>query len=600
MTQKPREPKAGSDLAYAQDAELLITGNQEREPEQAPRDYQAHVGPSFDPYEDDPEARAVALLPLLGDAEAGLVPFASLRTGEEKLDFLLALPEPAKVVQALRADEFVFLAQDVGINDAPELLTLASPRQLQALADMDGWRGEAVDSTAILRWQAAAESAGYDTARRFVAAQEDGLLCLTLGQHVRAIPVHDGVDQEIPDDVEVFDSPDGSFKLLAKPDDGNLADVRRLVALLYDIDLLRARAVIKGLYWELPAQLQDDLADLRAARLRDLGFDNKDEALTLYAYADPHAFKRTLAEKLAGPLRDSANELAGDRVGMALQAAGRGGLMATALLHLPPAEVARVQTALQRLVYRVQSARALVVGNVEELPLWARHAVQTATMGLEHCSDGDVAVAAQVLRHASLDELFTAGHSLVVIEVHRARRLRRSLGGEAGPALLRAEDAGLLRAMLRALPAVPDGEALRPVASLAELGQIRTSLQRMQALVDTVAPQGVVAALLPAGTTIQQLLATALAWRALGQPPSAQPFDEAAVRALAGTCFVRGRWKPEVRGHLQQGPEALRAEIVAALQSLEDDYANLDATGEIDLRFVGSAVLLQRVTLTVD
>ncbi len=580
MTRLPAPDPAGQ--RSVDTADSVAGGDDDR--------YVPRVGPALDPYDDQPELRQLVLSPLVASTAQGPL------TASERLDVVLALPEPRAVVQALSADEFVLWAKEIGGGDCGELLALASPRQMQACVDLDAWRDDELDTASIFAWLALAAEHGPETAEKFVAAQEDGLLCLALAQHIRALPVHDEVDNELPDDAEVFDSPDGAFKLIAQLDDPELPWVRRMVAVLFGLDMLRARAIIKGLYWELPAQLDDDLRDLRAARLRDLGFEPRPVAQQLYTYRDPYAYKRELLAQISGTggvgvavARPYAGHAFAVKTGLALYATTMPPLLGQAMALLEPHEKDRVQLGLLRLAYRVQSARAVAPSEVAELAHWSRHAMQTAALGLQFAADGDLALAAVILGSAAVDDLFTVAHGLVVIEVHRAKRLRTALGGKLE--VLDGADAELVHGLLARFPGMP-----HPIGTPQELQQVQQRLVALDALVALFGASGGAALDVPSDTKWSTLLATALAWRALGQPPSLQPLDLAALRALCGTCFARGQWRLEVRMQLEQtaqgGPTL--PWVQTALQRLAEDYAGLDPAGEIDLRFVGEAVLLRR------
>ncbi len=581
------------------DDDEIVREIPEAQPGEDDHQYAPRVGQAADPYADDPQARALALAPLFDSDEARTL-WTVGGDGAARLELLLDQPDPAAVVQALPPQDFAWLVRDVGENDAPELLALASPRQLQAVVDFSAWRGPGLHGDAVLTWLAVAEAAGLEVAERFVVAQEDGVLCLALLEHLRAIPDHAEVEAELPDDGEVFLSPDGAFRLIADPADPLLPAARRLVDLLFAHDLLRARAVTKGLYWELPAQLADDVEQSWTARMEELGLHSPVEARAIYAYRDPLAWQRSLERNVAEgalPLPDTAAPAAAvGQFGLAVASARQPPLFAQAMARLTAAEAARVATAAQVLAYRAHAANAASIGHIEELPRWSRHALTTVALALHHGCGGDVGVAADLLRAWPLADLFAVGHSLVVIQVHRARRLRTALGGEAGVALLAADDATFLRNLLGRLPLVQDGPTWRPVETPADLAALAQRLADLEALQQILAPTGAGWRLdaLPKGASLQMLLATALAWRALGQPPSQQPLDAAAVRALVGTAFARGRWRADVRLALAAGPEALRPAVTAALDALEAELGSLDAAGAIDLRFIGDVVLLAR------
>lgn len=620
-----------------EDDDLQELGEVQGLGESGERDYVAHVGASWDPYEDNPQGRRVALQPLLGGTaehthEAGGLarPPAALISGSgaEKLDYLLSLPDPKASIQALAAEEYTFLVKGIGLNDAGPLLALASPRQLQACIDMDAWSGDDVDAEAFLTWYSAAREAGEDTPEKLVAAQEDGLLCRVLQQKLRAIPNHPDVEQEIPDDMDAFDSPDGSAKLLCDPDDDGAAVAKQLLETLFRIDLLRARAVLKGMYWEVPAQLTQDLEQSRAGRLYDAGFAPREEALKLYDYRDPHAYAEQLRQTWRGAGDHQPDQLRsylpdGDEpplLGIALPSDGfEGNFLAKVLGAMAPAEAERLQLGLVRLAYRVQAARAPGIASVEELADWGRHALQTAAMGLEHLSGGDVAYAALLAQVEAPADLFAAGHSLVVIEHHRARRLRSALGGQAAISLLEPADAALVRALLNPQPAVPSAAALdgslpgdrRPVRSLAELAAVRQRLKALQVSVDLVArlaggAMAEAAALCPPGRAarLSTLLNTAIAWHLLEGRAALRPLDAGHLREFLGQALQDGQVRPELRRALQAGLlsradrsdeeiEALTGMVDAALDRLADELGGLAAMGLLDPRYVGDALLIQ-------
>lgn len=605
--------------------------------ESGEREYLAHVGASWDPYEDNPQGRRAALQPLLGQTtgsghEVGALarPPAALISGSgaEKLDYLLSLPDPKGSIQALAAEEYTFLVKDIGLGDAGPLLAMASPRQLQACIDMDAWEGDDIDAESFLLWFGAAREAGEDTPEKLVAAQEDGVLCRVLQQKLRAIPNHPEVDQELPDDMDAFDSPDGSAKLICDPDDDGAAVAKQVLETLFRIDMLRARAVLKGMYWEVPAQLTMDLEQSRAGRLQDAGFAPRHEAQLLYTYRDPHAY----AEQLRQTWRSTgdhqpdqvrsylADEDEPQLLGLALPSDGfDGSFLAKVLGVMEPGEAERLQVGLVRLAYRVQAARAPSIAAVEQLADWGRHALQTTAMGLEHVSGGDVAYAALLAKVEPAADLFGAGHSLVVIEHHRARRLRSALGGQAAIALLEPADAALVRALLDPLPRVPTAAALdgslpgdrRPVRSLVELAALRQRLKALHVCVDLVArlahgSMAEAAALCPPGRAarLSTLLNTAIAWHVLEGRTELKALDGAHLREFLGRALLDGQVRPELRRALQAGlltradrsdeeVEALTSMVDAALDRLADELGGLAAMGLLDPRYVGDSLLIQ-------
>jgi hypothetical protein len=612
--------------AYLEDEDEDDRDDREFGPEtdHAANRYAPQIGPAWDPYENHPEVRHQVLQPLLSGDQTALhhVPTA-LQSGDaaEKLEFLLNLPNREAVVTALAPEEFVFLISEIGKNDAAELLAVASPRQLQACLDLDGWHDDTLDLDRVLNWLAVARSEGIEVLDRMVAAQEDGLLCLALGQVIKAVPIHPDTEDDVPDDVETFDSPDGCYRLYGELDNGNMDDLRAMVQSLYRIDVLRGRAVIRALSSELPSQLEDDLVALRNARLADLGMVGRAEALEIYAYRDPNAFADELREQWRGtaiqedlnhlqrapqpylPLEDQA------RLGLALRdRETEGSFLGAVYRRLPSHVQERVQTGLLHLAYRVQCARAETAAAVDELPRWSRHALRTLAMGLQHLCDDDLDYAALLLAHVPALQLFRAGHSLVVIEVHRARRLRSALGGGVGLALLEPVDTRLVASLLARHPAHCVGDLQRPFETLAELAATRLRLRALAARVDWVAKltAGDLPALLEAvpqknRPRLQALFNTALAWQIVAGRPQLQPLTGLDLREFLGRAFVGGRLVEDLRASVTAAvlvDAALTDEVATSLAEfidesldrLSDELGGLARAEQIDVRFVGDAL----------
>lgn len=586
--------------------------------------YAPHIGPAWDPYESRPEERHQVLLPLLSADQTSLhhVP-TELQGGSaaSKLEYLLNLPRPEEVVTALAPEEFVFLVTEIGKSDAAELLALASPRQLQACLDLDAWHDDTLDLDRMLHWLTVARSEGHEVLDRMVAAQEDGLLCLALGQVLKAVPIHEDTENDVPDDVETFDSPDGSYRLYGELDSASMDGLRALVQSLYRIDVLRGRAVLRALTSELPSQLEDDLVALRNARLADLGMVGRDEALEIYAYRDPNAFATELRDQWRGtaiqedlshlqrmpqpylPLEEQA------RLGLALRDRdAEGSFLGAVYARLPSHVQERVQTGLLHLAYRVQCARAETAAAVDELPRWSRHALRTLAMGLQHLCDDDLDYAALLLAHVPAVELFRAGHSLVVIEVHRARRLRSSLGGAAGLAMLEPTDARMVASLLARHPTHAVGELQRPFETLAELAAVRLRLRALTARVSWMAKlaSGDLQALLTALPTkerprLQALFNTALAWQVVAGRPQLQPMTGLDLREFLGRAFADGRLAEELRAGVtaavladieltDEVATALAEFVDESLDRLAEDLGGLAGAAQVDVRFVGDAL----------
>ncbi|MEY3012258.1 MAG: hypothetical protein RIT45_993 [Pseudomonadota bacterium] len=434
-----------------------------------------------DPFEDHPLARAEALAPMVhgGPRAFGLSRLPAsfhVLSGAEKLEWVLALPDPRASVQALPAEELVFLLDAIGHADAGELLALASARQLQAAVDLDVWRGDRLDRRAFAHLMAVAVAAGSDVVDRLLAAQEDGVLTAFIGRSAMIYEGFEEAEQCAPEDWEVFSAPDSQLYIAVDADDTALGPIRVMVESLFRMSVERGRRVLRAVRWELPESLEEDLYDHRGRRLADLGFLPREDAREVYGYQDPDVSRARLEDQLAGvsapqggTLRPYRADAAPDgsvadaaeapeaptRTDLALSGVPEPGFLREAAALLPMAEQERLQTGLVFLAYRIQAALAERFDDTERLGEHARHALTTASLGLSYLARGRAEVGAAILQIAPIDVAFTAGHSLVVRLHLRAVALRRRLGGPDRAALLDGRDGAIVRALLRPLPLWP-------------------------------------------------------------------------------------------------------------------------------------------------
>lgn len=109
------------------------------------------------------------------------------------LSTLLAEPELFSIVRGIDAPTLGRLIHHVGLEDAGELLALATTEQLSAVFDEDLWKADApgenegFDAQRFATWLEVMLEAGANfTARRLLELDED-LVMLALSQHARAI-----------------------------------------------------------------------------------------------------------------------------------------------------------------------------------------------------------------------------------------------------------------------------------------------------------------------------------------------------------------------------------------------------------------------------
>src|SRR4029453_8156540 len=88
------------------------------------------------------------------------------------------------------------LVKGVGLDEAHELVALASPEQFQGMLDLDVWSKDRLDDGAVRPWLEALAIAGPDKLAETWRQVDPDLAALILQRWVR---VYDIIESEVPD-----------------------------------------------------------------------------------------------------------------------------------------------------------------------------------------------------------------------------------------------------------------------------------------------------------------------------------------------------------------------------------------------------------------
>ncbi len=355
---------------------------------------------------------------------------ARSRNPRKRVDALLAEPHAPAIVPRIPVEDFYYLVRGIGLDDATELVRLASTEQVQGCLDLDLWRRDRLAMPRVLAWLDALAELSPSALTRVVRALDAELVALVVGREARIFDrsVGEAPDEESP--FVVYRTPDAAFVVQFRTTTATAArTIERFLARLYDADPDLARAILLDAKWGTRAELEEDAFRWRTARLADLGFPSYDDALGVYARVDP----ATLASGPAPPAVEPAPEPGTLPVPFA-DAFGDDTLLERGLVELDdPAAVAHVSSALVALLNRVLVADRVDPADVDHVRETTARARDTLSLGLEVASGGDVATATAVLRGGALADVFRAGASAVAELGRRARDLDRA--GVIDPAL---------------------------------------------------------------------------------------------------------------------------------------------------------------------
>jgi hypothetical protein len=315
-------------------------------------------------------------------------------------------PSPEDLIPLLPEAELCFTAKAVGLWDAGWILEHATPGQLVASIDLDGWTGLDPDFGSLQAWLSALVEAGDETLLRAAQALDPELVVMALRDRVDVVLDPKDDEWQAPPGALTLE---GQFYLVPKRPGDDLSDVEQLLHVLFQEDYWLYFRMMQGVIWELELDLEEWALRWRTGRLEDLGFPAWDEAMRIYGYVRP-------GERDVIPQGERALDLEEWRLPVFLPQ-----LPATlaesysvfrAAAELSEEERRAFFYAFVSLSNRVAVADRLPLGDPETLPEAIGVAAAVVTQGLEHLAAANGLGLADTLRRVSLERLFRVGASL--------------------------------------------------------------------------------------------------------------------------------------------------------------------------------------------
>lgn len=536
---------------------------------------------------------------------------------QRKADILLDAPDPRGAIRRLPGDELFHVVQEMGLDEALEVLVHAAPVQIRTCLDLDLWQGDQIDPAHGEAWLGALVEAPREQVGAWLRGLDIELLAWLLRRRAR---IHDLTQEGSPDDstLPLYNTPDTFFCLELLGNDDENRTTAGLLDALYETDRDHARRFLVGARSELDTELEELAFRWRSGRLADLGYIDYYEALEVYRELDP----ASVGVKPAGPSRvrpliDAQLRSDDAAVGLprgVLDRLGAGSPFGRALAAVTAeAELTEARHALVALANRILSADRVSPGDqaaVEStlLRMVATLDVATEFLGRRQGPDFD---AATLLRAVPLPQLFRLGVTLIGKVKRLALAARRdspfaSLLPDID--LATPEDLDVLLAVTALRPQFPLGldqdgaTGVRPFAALVDLARATQVLERLATSEALLAGLGLRPGdlrdtppadlgLLDARALDVGLLGrTAIAHLLLaGAPTPVLPLDRAQVQALTK---LRGKLTGDAK-HLERE----RARILGALRQATP-VAAAPAAAEVASRWLdalaeGAATLVR-------
>ena len=534
--------------------------------------------------------------------------------GARRVDALLSSPDPAAAVAALSVTELYELVSEVGLDDASDLVHLATPEQVRGCLDLEVWDRDQPKMELARPWLAALIDAGFEKLgevwgrldaewRALFVKQWTKIYDLTLGEEPDDDPEH----PEAP----LYFTPDRFFAIrLLGDEDTN----RLLTALLDDLyrgDLSLARHTIMSAHSEPTSELEEQSYRWRAGRMADLGYVDFYDALDLFQPLDADAVKigEGSEDRFAGAIDDDDAPV-NLPVTVAEQVVARS-FLARAWDRIGDAvEEERLELALLVLVNKVLAAAKARPGDHAAVRAGADYATSTVSLGLEVLARGDLDRAAAALRSVSMTRLHRVGYTVSL----RLARLARGLAPRAATADEPA--ASVLRALVGPRPWYareldePPRPGVRPFESQADVRRVAELLARLTLRIAVAESLGInlvaINELPEPRPDLDDHVRTAIVRVLAGGALEPRPVTEDELRAAAGAlergalpASARARAQSAVLGRLdaarlEAGGGALLTLIDGWLEHVERILAGL-GPGKLDERYLGGLLVGDRI-----
>jgi len=214
-------------------------------------------------------------------------------SGMRLLDAMIEPLNARACVQSLPVEDLHRHLFSIGLEDAGELLKLASGEQVKALLDIDVWDDCSPSLARLDMWLGALMRADGDIMYQRMQEMDDELLAWLMQRNATAFIVEDP-ESFSPPDIDHFLSPQRDFCVVFPRESSDDAPVRLFVDLFMQELPQQCITFLLGSSAALTSNLEEEAYRWRSARMSDLGFIERYEALGVYA-PPPADWRRSVA-----------------------------------------------------------------------------------------------------------------------------------------------------------------------------------------------------------------------------------------------------------------------------------------------------------------
>ena len=318
-------------------------------------------------------------------------------------EFLMLLERPEDVVPLLPEQELVATLVAGGPSEAAWLVELATPEQRIACIDLDGWKTWSLEPARLREWIDAFIEAGRPTLVRALGELDPELWVLGVADMADVLVL--GKEDEPPPG---WSTEDGVCYLRAKSD-ADAARVKEIAGAAFSESPAVYWQIVYGMVFELPAECEEFALRWRQARLSDLGFPDREQAMRAYRPLTVQDAPAWDAPRGAGA-EDAGGDAAGDLVpSYALPEKLRGTALGRALAELPVDRAADVLGYVLAVANAIAVADGMSLSDPDSIPQATAKAIRGIDRGLSELARARGEAPAAVLDRTRPLDLFRIG-----------------------------------------------------------------------------------------------------------------------------------------------------------------------------------------------
>lgn len=539
----------------------------------------------------------------------------------QKRDLILSSPDAERLVRSFAPETLFYTLKEIGIADAGDLLSLAIPEQVRWLFDLDCWQKDQPNKERMREWVEAIAEGGRKRLADGLMGLDIELVSLLLRQYVRVHRLD--APQDMPDmPSDRFVQFDEHYLIESIRYDTIHQFLLEFLEEAFERDYNYFAALMEEIYWGVEAELQEQAYQFRGARLADHGFPDYYDAQAVFSYINPQRFLELRSEYLP-PVRDAFDGNGAMAPEMApVSSSAENSLFNMALTAGFAAQGQRqLRSEMAIVSNQVLVARSVDFGDPEAVRVAVEMTHNYLNLGLENLAAGDLTSAIEHLRATHLQLLFRLGVSLTIDLRKRASALMAKLGlTSERPREIFYLDSPYREALSGFLQRQPqfyggldrDGSAImRDFRSIRDLHLAYALLEQLDAVPDLfkslvgldIASARFRASIAGHEIRLSQILLTMLARQSLDGRPTFEPLEVArlcetrdAIMTDSRPAHLSERFHRSIRtiSETRLDP-SLRARsegfVNSCLNMLEEEFAELEPSQEIDPRFIRSLLV---------